>query len=130
MAVKRQVDISCMFCGNTPCTCEGVAKKKAAPKRQSATPAPKPVTVPVQQEQTPPAKRASLQSMIGQPPVEKYDDEERTALTVLFQGGFMLEPVGDKRGFEAVRPMLNMSPVDIDIALWKMKRSQCQAKQK
>ncbi len=130
MAVKKQVDISCMFCGNTPCSCEGVAKKKAAPKRQPATPAPKPVSIPTQQEQSQPAKRASLQSMISQPPVKKDDDEERAALTALFQGGFKPEPDGDKRGFEAVRPMLNMSPVDIDIALWKIKRSQCQPKQK
>lgn len=55
---------------------------------------------------------------------EKDDSElhERAALTALFEGGFILEPIGDPRGFESVRPKLNMKPVDISIQLWKIRR--------
>lgn len=131
MAVKKQVDISCMFCSNTPCTCDGVQKKKAAiPRKKLASqPASPSQQADTKEESPPPVKRASLATMSARPAEKAEEDSEREALTALFKGGFMLEPVGDKRGFEAVRPMLNMSPVDIDIALWKMKRSQCQARQ-
>ncbi len=131
MAARKQADISCMFCGDHPCTCTGATKpKKAAPAKKTVK------TVPVNLEPkeipAPQQKRAGLSSIAATHKREedqaKLDDEqsERAALTALFQAGFTLERVGDPRGFESVRPMLNMSPIDIDIAVWKRRRAQCQ----
>lgn len=130
MAARKPADIACMFCGELPCTCEGIKKERKAPAK------PRPVvtaTVELAKPQASPV-RASLSSVAA---IARQDAEqerlageasEREALTALFKAGFMIERLGDPRGFESVRPMLNMPDVDIDIAIWKMRRKKCLSK--
>lgn len=131
MAARKQADTSCMFCGDSPCTCEDDSKKlkKVTSKKKLSD------SVSVTPKSMPKEKRPTLVSVAATAQVEIDQanasdlESEREALTALFKAGFLMERVGDPRGFESVRPMLKMNPVDIDISIWKMRRRKCQSTQ-
>lgn len=126
MAARKQQDIFCMFCSSIPCSCSGVKKKPPVRKKLSTTPVPEIVIQLPEKLETPPALKPGISKLAdtAQQQQDESDDHERAALTVLFKGGFILEPIGDRNGFESVRPKLNMTPIDISIQLWKIRRSQ------
>jgi len=110
-----------MFCSSVPCSCTEVEKKKSSVRKRPTAPT---VIVPLLEKlEAPVPVRASLSGLVAKAAQEQQGDleSERAALTALFRV-FDLEEVGDPGGFEAVRPKLNMSPVDINIIRWKRRR--------
>lgn len=133
MAARKQQDVACMFCFEVPCTCAGLKKKSPATRKKlSPTSAPE-IVVPLPDKlETPKIPKQSkpgiskLLDSVKQD-TDETEEQERAALTNLFKGGFIVESIDDPKGFESVRPKLNMTPIDIDIQLWKLRRSQCQS---
>lgn len=125
MAARKQQDALCMFCFEVPCTCAGVSKKTSSPRKKlSQAPRSELVVELPEKIEIPKIIKPGISTLATNAKQEKDDSElhERAALTALFEGGFILEPIGDPRGFESVRPKLNMKPVDISIQLWKIRR--------
>lgn len=119
---RRQADSECMFCFSVPCTCI-VAEKKKPPSVRKKLSAPQTVVQLPEKLGAIQPVRSGLSGLGDKAEQERRDDleSERDALTALFKV-FDLEQVGDPGGFEAVRPKLKMSPVDIDIIRWKRRR--------
>lgn len=111
---RTQVEF-CMFCGNTPCTCEETAPK---PKAKPKLPAIKKIETPPvpPQEQSPP-KRTALQQTSQVQENANEDAALRRALTVFAEGGLMsaddIEKYGDR---------LYIDPERRRILAWKQRR--------
>lgn len=124
MAARKQQDAMCMFCFEIPCTCTEIKKKKSTPRKKLSQSVPVIVDLPDKIE-IPKQFKPGISKLADTAKQDQDESElhERAALTALFKGGFILEPIGDPNGFEAVRPKLDMKPVDISIQLWKIRRS-------
>ena len=130
-ARKQQQDIACMLCFEVPCACPGLQKKTATPRKKlSQIPTQEIVVSLPEKLEVPKQPKSGISKLLDTAEqVQDEGKEERAALTALFKGGFILEPVGDTRGFESVRPKLDMTPVDVSIQLWKIRRRQWLTKQ-
>lgn len=148
-AKKGPQDLFCMFCSQTPCDCSGLAKKaaavKSAPKESKTVTVPvlkdKPEVVTLEQSSIEKAKRSGLSVISNTVKVSRKneDDAERDALTSLVKAGFMVEKIEDPTTYAStsdqfvdlsddMRRKLNMTPVEIDLAVWKARRRMWQKK--
>lgn len=128
MAARKQQDVACMFCNDAPCTCSGIKKKPSTPRKKLSQAVTPEVIVPLPEKLEIPKQVKPGISRLRETAKQQKDEaeeHERAALTALFKGGFIPVPVGDPNGFESVRLKLNMTPIDISIQLWKIRRSKC-----
>lgn len=125
MAARKQQDALCMICSEMPCTCPGLQKKASTPRKKLSS-IPTQIVVPLPEKlEIQKQVKSGISALVTNEQKVRDDDElhERAALTALFKGGFILESIDDPKGFESVRPKLNMTQIDIDIQLWKNRRS-------
>lgn len=116
MAVRNKEE-TCMFCMSNPCSCYTKPPAKKSPPRKVTT-----VNLPPQEVVTPePKKRAGITAIPTTQTKEVQDDgpEFRRAITVLCASGLVCYEDVKKH-----RNDLDLSPTQIDVLLWKIRRQE------
>jgi hypothetical protein len=124
--VARNRAEACIFCGTLPCSCNDTPappKAKLVERKDQAprTPTEQPVTPPRQGRALPKSSAHGAASpvlrTVKAPDTSSDDADMRRAITILCQSGL----VGSEE-IKRHRSMLDMTPVEIDSLVWRMRR--------